>query len=392
MPGHRARRRSSGACWWRGGRIAPPKPRTRHALRVRRDHRGAGDRGGGELPHAQRPRGRHRAAAGDGRAQAARGALAPRRRHRGRRRRCSCCSPSALATQSLVARAVLSTHRLGRLRRHRHHRRSQRRARAAGGAAAVGARAGDVRAAGRGVFPVFPAVRRAVLGAAARRSRPTTGLSDEMSPGSISKLANEYDPAFRVRFEGTPPPQAALYWRGPVLNDFDGFTWRRERGTYYHRGAPRHAGRADSLSHHARADQPALAVRARHRGASPAARHVHGARPAAVGDRADHQHHELRRGLAPARRAADGHAVDLRTPPRDHAAAGSQSARARAGARASRAHRQRRRIRARRARLVPRQRPRIHARAGRHHARLGRHHAVRQQARLLRPLRIRHTR
>ena len=32
--------------------------------------------------------------------------------------------------------------------------------------------------------------------------RRTTGLSDEMSPGSISKLATEYDPAFRVRFEG----------------------------------------------------------------------------------------------------------------------------------------------------------------------------------------------
>ncbi len=61
----------------------------------------------------------------------------------------------------------------------------------------------------------------------------TTGLSDEMSPGSIGKLAIEFDPAFRVRFEGTPPPRAALYWRGPVLNDFDGFTWRRVRGRGY---------------------------------------------------------------------------------------------------------------------------------------------------------------
>ena len=54
-----------------------------------------------------------------------------------------------------------------------------------------------------------------------------------MSPGSISKLASEYDPAFRVRFEGDPPPRAALYFRGPVLNDFDGFTWRRARSKYY---------------------------------------------------------------------------------------------------------------------------------------------------------------
>jgi protein-glutamine gamma-glutamyltransferase len=55
----------------------------------------------------------------------------------------------------------------------------------------------------------------------------STGLSDEMSPGSIGELATEYDPAFRARFEGTPPRRAALYWRGPVLNTFDGFTWRR---------------------------------------------------------------------------------------------------------------------------------------------------------------------
>ena len=60
-----------------------------------------------------------------------------------------------------------------------------------------------------------------------------TGLSDEMSPGSISTLANEFDPAFRVKFEGRPPRQAALYWRGPILNDFDGFTWRRVRGRGY---------------------------------------------------------------------------------------------------------------------------------------------------------------
>jgi transglutaminase-like putative cysteine protease len=66
-----------------------------------------------------------------------------------------------------------------------------------------------------------------------RGEQATTGLSDEMSPGSISKLANEYEPAFRVRFDGSPPPQSALYWRGPVLNDFDGFTWRRLPVKYY---------------------------------------------------------------------------------------------------------------------------------------------------------------
>lgn len=61
----------------------------------------------------------------------------------------------------------------------------------------------------------------------------TSGLSDEMSPGSIGMLAIEYDPAFRVRFEGKPPRSSAMYWRGLVLNDFDGFTWRRARGRAY---------------------------------------------------------------------------------------------------------------------------------------------------------------
>ncbi len=60
----------------------------------------------------------------------------------------------------------------------------------------------------------------------------TTGLSDEMSPGAIDKLVSDYEPAFRVHFEGAPPPPEFRYWRGPVLNNFDGFTWRRQRLNY----------------------------------------------------------------------------------------------------------------------------------------------------------------
>jgi protein-glutamine gamma-glutamyltransferase len=57
-----------------------------------------------------------------------------------------------------------------------------------------------------------------------------TGLSDEMSPGSISELSISDDIAFRVRFEGPAPPMGQRYWRGPVLHDFDGYTWRRQPG------------------------------------------------------------------------------------------------------------------------------------------------------------------
>lgn len=54
-----------------------------------------------------------------------------------------------------------------------------------------------------------------------------TGLADSMSPGDITELALSDDIAFRVHFEGSPPPAAERYWRGPVLHDFDGRTWRR---------------------------------------------------------------------------------------------------------------------------------------------------------------------
>jgi transglutaminase-like putative cysteine protease len=54
-----------------------------------------------------------------------------------------------------------------------------------------------------------------------------TGLSDSMSPGDISELALSDDIAFRVHFLGATPPPRERYWRGPVLHDFDGHTWRR---------------------------------------------------------------------------------------------------------------------------------------------------------------------
>jgi transglutaminase-like putative cysteine protease len=58
----------------------------------------------------------------------------------------------------------------------------------------------------------------------------STGLSDTMSPGSIVQLTASYEPAFRAKFHGAIPPPAERYWRGPVLHDFDGYTWRKWRG------------------------------------------------------------------------------------------------------------------------------------------------------------------
>lgn len=54
-----------------------------------------------------------------------------------------------------------------------------------------------------------------------------TGLSETMAPGDIGELARSAAVAFRVKFEGTPPPYGELYWRALTLDDFNGRTWRR---------------------------------------------------------------------------------------------------------------------------------------------------------------------
>jgi protein-glutamine gamma-glutamyltransferase len=87
------------------------------------------------------------------------------------------------------------------------------------------------------MFLFFPRLAGAFW-ALPRSDLATTGLSDTMTPGSITTLTASYDIAFRVRFQGALPPPAMRYWRGPVLHDFDGATWRRTfTGPY--RKAPR---------------------------------------------------------------------------------------------------------------------------------------------------------
>ena len=55
-----------------------------------------------------------------------------------------------------------------------------------------------------------------------------TGLSDSMQVGQVASLALDERIALRVKFEGAPPPKSALYWRGPVLSEFDGQKWQMD--------------------------------------------------------------------------------------------------------------------------------------------------------------------
>ena len=76
------------------------------------------------------------------------------------------------------------------------------------------------------LFFLFPRVQGPLWGMPQDAYSGVTGLSETMSPGSISSLSLSDAIAFRVKFETDPPTRAGLYWRGPVMSDFDGYTWR----------------------------------------------------------------------------------------------------------------------------------------------------------------------
>jgi len=74
-------------------------------------------------------------------------------------------------------------------------------------------------------FWLFPRLASPIWGVPERAlSRP--GLSGEMSPGQWLDLMNDDSPALRARFFGPVPEVTRMYWRGPVLLDYDGRTWR----------------------------------------------------------------------------------------------------------------------------------------------------------------------
>lgn len=74
------------------------------------------------------------------------------------------------------------------------------------------------------LFVVIP--RLGPLWAIPNQQAAQTGFSDSLSPGDLGKLALNRSPAFRVEFIDQPPPANQLYWRGLVLDMFDGRTWR----------------------------------------------------------------------------------------------------------------------------------------------------------------------
>jgi protein-glutamine gamma-glutamyltransferase len=92
-------------------------------------------------------------------------------------------------------------------------------------------------------FLLFPRVQGPLWALPRDTTAARTGLSDTMTPGNISNLIKSDEVAFRVQFHGDMPSYGALYWRGPVLTEFDGRTWKM----------PDHSGLGTlNYSHHER--------------------------------------------------------------------------------------------------------------------------------------------
>ena len=75
------------------------------------------------------------------------------------------------------------------------------------------------------LFFLFPRISGPLWGTPGDAAAGNTGLSNSMSPGSISRLLESTGIAFRVKFDGAPPANDKLYWRGPVFGTFSGRMW-----------------------------------------------------------------------------------------------------------------------------------------------------------------------
>lgn len=78
------------------------------------------------------------------------------------------------------------------------------------------------------LFVFFPRLQGALWGVHDERDQGTSGFSETLEPGSVSGLSLSRDVAFRVDFAGPIPDRDRLYWRGMVLDSFDGLAWSRQ--------------------------------------------------------------------------------------------------------------------------------------------------------------------
>jgi len=81
------------------------------------------------------------------------------------------------------------------------------------------------------LFVLFPRIQGPLWGMPNDTKTARSGLSNSMSPGNIAKLALSAEVAFRVKFLDAVPQNNQLYWRGIVLEQYDGRTWTRAQAS-----------------------------------------------------------------------------------------------------------------------------------------------------------------
>lgn len=75
------------------------------------------------------------------------------------------------------------------------------------------------------LYLLFPRIAGPLWGMPNDAYAGMTGLSGQMSPGTLGQLVQSGSIAFRARFSTPLPPKHERYWRGPVLENYDGRTW-----------------------------------------------------------------------------------------------------------------------------------------------------------------------
>jgi len=89
------------------------------------------------------------------------------------------------------------------------------------------------------MYLFFPRIQGSLWGLPADAFSHGTGMTDEVHPGSIAALSGNTSAAFRVEFDGKPPPPRDRYWRVYVLSDNDeNGGWRRRTMTVFDGGEP----------------------------------------------------------------------------------------------------------------------------------------------------------
>lgn len=100
------------------------------------------------------------------------------------------------------------------------------------------------------LFVLFPRLSGPLWGLPKDAFAGTTGISDHMTLGNITALADSQEVAFRVQFDGPPPPAHQLYWRGPVLWHTDGKRWdliKKESAPAWFKLAPRYSTSGEAV-------------------------------------------------------------------------------------------------------------------------------------------------